>query len=154
MGKLFSIIVIEKSLKHYQKIAHKFHSYPDLPSRTEHPTTDTVCYVAVAVSRTIKSIQMGHLSIIPRPRGDHRCEGFSEAELKIKNGTTKSSPSRIATRAIYSACFSCSEENGEKIKPTILPSVERPYRLLGRTWGRFAALAERLPACGTLQQVG
>ncbi|UYV71199.1 hypothetical protein LAZ67_8002143 [Cordylochernes scorpioides] len=31
-----------------------------------------------------KSIQMGHLSIIPGPRGDHRCEGFSEAELKMR----------------------------------------------------------------------
>ncbi|UYV64136.1 hypothetical protein LAZ67_2006673 [Cordylochernes scorpioides] len=50
---------------------------------------------------------------------------------------TKSSPSRIATRAIYSACFSCSEENGERRKPTSLPSVERPYCLLGRTWGGF-----------------
>ncbi|UYV77178.1 hypothetical protein LAZ67_14003528 [Cordylochernes scorpioides] len=39
-------------------------------------------------------------------------------------------------------------------KSTILPSVEKSGWLLGRTWGRFAMLTERLPACGTLQQVG
>ncbi|UYV72919.1 hypothetical protein LAZ67_10001182 [Cordylochernes scorpioides] len=39
-------------------------------------------------------------------------------------------------------------------KYTILPSVEIPYCILRITWGRFAALTERLPACGVIQQVG
>ncbi|UYV79703.1 hypothetical protein LAZ67_18000349 [Cordylochernes scorpioides] len=45
--------------------------------------------------------------------------------IEEESHQTKSSPSRIATRAIYCACLSCSEENGKRRKPTILPSVER-----------------------------